>query len=115
MYVYLIFKISYTVLNSKISNKGKIRNFKMIKIWCSLRNKDKTVKHVTVESEKDDMTAALLDCLEQACRHFDIEMPMWNTKHTKQLNNFRKVSFSQDDFIDKFPYHRFVFEILEAK
>jgi len=61
------------------------------------------------------MDDALLDCLQQICRAFDIEMPLWHTKHTKQLTSFRKATFKKDDFIDKFAYDRLTIEILDSK
>ncbi len=87
----------------------------MLKIWASVYNKEKSVRHLTAESSQADMDGALLDCLQQICRALDIEMPMWHTKHTKQLAGFRKATFKKDDFIDKFPYDRLTIEILDVK
>ena len=86
----------------------------MLKIWASLYIKEKSVRHLTVTSNHQDMDAALLDCLQQICHAFDIEMPMWHTKHTKQLASFHKATFKKDDFVDKFAYDRLGIEILEA-
>jgi hypothetical protein len=84
-------------------------------IWASVYKKEKSVRHLTVQSEKADMDDALLDCLQQICRAFDIEMPMWHTKHTKQLSSFRKATFKPGDFIDRFAYDRLAIEILDIK
>ena len=85
----------------------------MLKIWSSVVTNEKIQKYTTVFSDKKEMDEALLDCLQQLCRFFDIEMPLWHTKHTKQLVAFRKCVFKKDDFIDRFAYDKFIIEILD--
>ena len=87
----------------------------MLTIWSSVYKKEKSVKHTTVSSGLQDMDGALLDCLQQICHEFDIEMPMWHTKHTKELVSFHKATFKKDDFIDKFNYDRLTLEIIETR
>ena len=85
----------------------------MLIIWSAVYQKEKAVEHVKVFSNKPDMDRALLECLQEICRHFDIEMPLWHTKHTKELTSFRKATFKKDDFIDKFKFDRLTLEILD--
>lgn len=87
----------------------------MLIIWSSVYKKEKSVKHITVRSENNDMNDALLDCLQQICREFDIEMPLWHSKHTKQLSTFHKATFKKDDFIDKFNFDRLTIEMIDEK
>lgn len=87
----------------------------MLTIWSSVYKKEKLMKHITVQSDNDDMEGALLDCLQQICRELDIEMPLWHSKHTKQLAIFHKATFKKDDFIDKFNFDRLTIEIIDTK
>lgn len=87
----------------------------MLTVWCALRKNGRNVKIHKCSSDQADLSEALLGCMTNTCRVFDIAMPMWHTKHTKQLNMFRKVTFLQDDFVDPFPYDRFVVEILKME
>ena len=87
----------------------------MLTIWSSIYKKEKNVKHITVHSENSSMEDALLDCLQQVCREFDLEMPQWHSKHTKQLATFHKATFKKEDFIDKFNYDRLTIEIIDTK
>ena len=87
----------------------------MLKLWCSCVAGNKTKRHTTVTSQKTDLNDAYIECLETACKEFDISMPLWHTKHTKQLSMFRKITFLKDDFIDPMPYDKFVVEVLEAR
>lgn len=85
----------------------------MLIIWSCLYKKDVPAGHVTVKSDRPDTDGALLECLQQICRHFDLELPMWHTKHTKELASSRKATFKKDDFLDQFNYDRLVIEMLE--
>ena len=88
-------------------------NLLMITIWCSAVTGGKTIKQIKLTSDAEDMNEGFLECMTKACKQFDIEMPMWHSKHTKQLNMFRKITFVQDDFIDRLPCDRFVVEITD--
>ncbi len=85
----------------------------MLTLWGKILMDGKVLKADTYTSDKEDMSAALLDGLEHFSKEFDIEVPMWHTAHTKQLGLFRKVMFKQDDFIDKFPYDKFEMQIID--
>jgi len=85
----------------------------VLKVWCKLMKNGKVAKQETFSSNKGDINEDFLSCLQSACKTFDIETPMWHTKHTKQLNMFRKIIFSPDDFIDNIKYDKFIVEILE--
>lgn len=85
----------------------------MLRIWGKLIRNGKTIAADTCESEAEDMSEALLECLEHFGRKFDIETPMWHSLHTKQLGNFQKAVFTKDDFIDRINFDRFELQVLE--
>ena len=87
----------------------------MLTVWCSVQ-KDGKIKHnKKISISRSNLNEEFIECLSIACRAFDIETPMWHTKHTKQLNMFRKITFLKDDFIDKMPYDKFIIEILDIE
>ena len=85
----------------------------MLILWCSVYENNRIKLQKKTVSEQSDLNDAFIECLNDACKTFDISMPLWHTKHTKQLSQFRKIVFLKDDFIDKMPYDRFVVEVLE--
>ena len=85
----------------------------MITIWCSVIKSGKMQNQKKFTSSIQNMNDAFLECMQNSCKYFDLEMPMWHTKHTKELNQFRKITFLKDDFIDEIPYDKFVVEITE--
>lgn len=84
----------------------------MLTVWGKLFRKNKTIASDTFVSEQDDVSAALLECLEYFGRKFDIEVPMWSSVHTKQFGNFQTVRFTKDDFIDKVNFDRFEMQVI---
>lgn len=85
----------------------------MLNVWGKLYRKNKCIASDTYISEEDDISAALVDCLEHFGRVFDIEVPMWSSVHTKQLGISRKAQFTKADFIDKVGFDRFELQILD--
>lgn len=87
----------------------------MLKIWGKIIKNGKLKKSETFTSDNKELADAMLECLELFGRSFDIEVPMWHTKHTVELGMYRKVIFRKDDFIDKVDFDRFELEILERE
>lgn len=85
----------------------------MLTIWGKLIRNNKVIASDTCTSDAQDMSAALLECIEHFGRTFDIEAPMWNSLHTKQLGNFQKAVFTRDDFIDRINFDRFEMQVLD--
>ncbi|MDL2237495.1 hypothetical protein LJC56_06665 [Christensenellaceae bacterium OttesenSCG-928-K19] len=85
----------------------------MITVWGKLWKNGKTIKSDTTTSNKVDMSAAILECIEYFAQKFDIEAPMWHSQHTKQLGLFRKATFRPDDFIDRVDFDRFELQLLD--
>ncbi len=87
----------------------------MLTLWGKILKNGKILKSETYTSEKEDMSSAILECLEYFAKEFDIEAPMWHSVHTKQLGLFRKATFRPDDFIDTVAFERFELQILDSE
>ncbi len=85
----------------------------MLTLWGKLIKNGKTLRSDTCSSAKDDLSSAILECLEYFAKAFDIEAPMWHSAHTKQLGLFHKATFKPDDFIDRVDFDRFEIQILD--
>lgn len=87
----------------------------LLTLWGKLFKDGKIIAADTYTSKKSEMSEALLDCIEHFAKAFDMEAPMWQSTHTKQLGLFRKATFKADDFIDSIPFDRFEIQILEEE
>lgn len=85
----------------------------MLKIWGKIIKNGKLIKSQTYQSDANKLENAMLESLEYFGKTFDIEVPLWQTNHTKQLGVFHKIIFRNDDFIDKIDFDRFEMEVLE--
>lgn len=85
----------------------------MLRVWGKQVKNGKVIASETFKSDKDDMSAALLESLEHFGHEFDMETPMWSSLHTKQLGTHHKAVFKQDDFVDHINFDRFELQLLE--
>lgn len=63
------------------------------------------------ESELDDSSEALMDCLEQIYKHLDMSEPVWVTKHARELSMFRRTRFIPADFMEPVKFDFFEIEL----
>ena len=83
-----------------------------LKVWTYLYQKHRIRKDAVFEAPYSDILEGML---EQACKHYDISVPIVLKKHVKELEDFSRTSFSPGDFIDSFPYDSLVLEIMRDK
>ncbi len=60
-----------------------------------------------------DMTfqQKLTSCLVDICKKMDIQVPIWMSKNTKELANFSKTFFTDEQFMEKVYFDRFEIEM----
>lgn len=85
----------------------------MLKIWGKIIKNGKLIKSDVYSTESANLEDSLLKGLEYFGKAFDIEVPLWQTNHTKQLGVFRKIIFRGDDFMERINFDRFEIEVLE--
>ena len=73
----------------------------------AIRN-SKIVNEATVEKSDDGMSYRdlLEDCLISLCKELDISVPMWLKKNTTEFVNFKKTTFTADQFVEKIKFDR---------
>ncbi|WKY46596.1 hypothetical protein Q5O24_09400 [Eubacteriaceae bacterium ES3] len=87
----------------------------MFRIWGKLIKRNKFIKESVVEI--DDHTTSIDEkvetALENFCQQFDLEKPIWFDKNTKELSNFSKTSFREDQFMESIWFDYFEIEIID--
>ena len=74
---------------------------KTLKCWALIRKKEKIVQEIIADTREE---AVLSDTLTEACRQFDVAVPVVLSKHRNELAQFRRVVFFPRDFLEPFPY-----------
>ena len=80
--------------------------------YVYLRKKQKLVKdkNVTYDSalEAEELITA---CLEQVLEGWDLSRPIILQLHCRDLENFGRVIFKKDDFVESFPFDQLEVEL----
>lgn len=69
------------------------------------------IKTVTNDEEGLNMTKQLESCLLDLCKFFNVPVPIWMNKNTKEFVNFKKTFFTSEQFIEKVYFDEFSIEL----
>lgn len=74
----------------------------MFRLWVKIMKHNKFLeeKVVEIDNQSLNMNDKIHAALETFCHDFDLEKPMWFDKNTKELHQFSKTSFREDQFIE---------------
>lgn len=88
----------------------------MDRFWAKIIINNKTVESLDIEGDLGNTTDEnMKKCLENTCNHFDLSMPVFLPKHKHNWDDFKKVTFTADDFIDEIDFDKFEFELVKEK
>lgn len=87
----------------------------MLKIWGKVLKRNKIVQSHTAQNNDSNLTdQERIDmCMDEICRKFDIQKPLWLPIHYKDLAGYRRVKFNSDSFMEDIPFDTFEIEIIE--
>ncbi|HBN84756.1 MAG TPA: hypothetical protein DDZ89_13025 [Clostridiales bacterium] len=58
-----------------------------------------------------NMTRQLEACLLDLCKSFNIPLPIWMKKNTKEFAHFKKTVFTSEQFLERVNFDSFVIEM----
>jgi len=85
----------------------------MFKIYAKLITNNKVVGDYVYELKKEFSISDFFEYLQEICSNFDIPTPILLTKHIKNFLIFDNTIFSQEDFVESFPYDKLMIEIFK--
>ena len=83
----------------------------MFKIYAKLITNNKVVSDYVYELKNDFSISDFFEYLQEICGHFDVPTPILLTKHIKNFLIFDNTIFTQEDFVESFPYDKLMIEI----
>ena len=88
-----------------------------MKVWISLKIKQKIVRDVVIEvDENTPLSEQLLEMLTPICLKWDVGRPIIMRHHLDEVEEFGRVVFKKDHFIETFDYDTLEIEaIIERK
>lgn len=87
----------------------------MLKVWGKLWTKNRIQESCTVEDTdtQKSLEDRIKHCLEQVIRAFDLPMPIILPSNQDDLLRFGQTRFTQDHFVEHFPFQSLEIEIIE--
>lgn len=85
----------------------------MFTLWAKQMDENNRItKHQTFEFKQDFDVKFLRAYLEVICNEFKTETPIVLTNHYVTFNNFNRVKFSKNDFVDTVDFNSLVVELI---
>lgn len=85
-----------------------------MRIWFKMMKENRLVKDMTVTEETGDTrTHKLFAALEQVCREFDLEKPIWLDANVGEFKRHAKTRFTQDNFIESIEFDFLEMHVIE--
>jgi len=87
----------------------------MFRIWGKIMKNSRFLQDTVIEINNPGMSREdkINECIDQCCIAFDLERPMWFEKNTKDMIQFSRTCFYDDQFIETIAFDYFEIEIIE--
>lgn len=88
----------------------------MDRFWAKIIKNNRTIESCDVEGlENYSSEKNMKYCLEIICDKYDLSIPIILPKHDREWDEFKKLTFYKEDFIDEIDFDKFEFEIIKEK
>ena len=87
----------------------------MLRLWTRIIRRNKIIEQVVTVSSLPEETSAVEEALQAACVALDIARPMWLTLNDKDMEEYRRTTLTQDNFMEDIRFDRMEIEILEEE
>ena len=87
----------------------------MLRIWAKLWKRGRMTENITVQDDHTDLPLAdrISLLLEEIIHKLDLARPIFLKSNEKELKTYGATKFTQDHFIEDFPYQSLEIEIIE--
>ncbi len=87
----------------------------MFRIWGKLMKNNRFLQDMVVEIDNPSMSRQdkIDEALDQFTMAFDLQKPMWFDKNTKEMDQFSRTHFYDDQFIESITFDYLEIEIIE--
>lgn len=86
----------------------------MFRMWAKLFKDTHLIKDTVIASDKvDTRTHKVFDAIDDICQEFNIGHPIWLDKNVKDFQQFAKVRFDQDSFIEEIDFDYLELHMIE--
>ena len=86
----------------------------MFRLWAKILKENHLLRDTVVEDDSaDSRTAKVLHALEEACRQFDLGVPIWLQTNIDEFRRVAKARFTADSFIEPVDFDYLEIHVIE--
>ena len=86
----------------------------MFKLWAKLFHANHLLAdHVYSDDSDLNRTRKIFRGLEEACREFDLQVPIWLDKNIQDFQRISKTRFGRDNFIEPIAFDWLEIQVIE--
>jgi len=86
-----------------------------MRLWTRVIRRNKIIEEAVTESVLSDEPSAVAEALQSACVALDIARPMWLSLNARDMEDYRRATLTQDNFMEDIHFDRMEIEILEEE
>lgn len=87
----------------------------MLRLWTRVIRRNKIAEETVTASSLFDEPSAVAEALQSACVELDIARPMWLSLNDRDMEQYRRTTLTQDNFMEDIRFDRMEIEILEEE
>lgn len=89
----------------------------MFRLWGKILKNNRMIKQHTAQIDIYHLstTEALEYCMNEICNEFDIQKPMWFPLNQRDFQNYGRVVFRSDNFIEDIDFDAFEIEFIKEE
>ena len=86
----------------------------MFRLWVREFKETHMIKDIVIEDDSEDTrTHKIFKGLDEICREFDLERPIWLDQTIRDFQKRSSCRFGQDSFIEELSFDYLEFQVLE--
>ena len=86
----------------------------MFRMWVKLKKDNHLLADTVIEDAGDrTRTAKVLAAVEEACRQFDLSVPIWLDANIKEFQRIARTRFRADSFIEQIDFDYLEIHMIE--
>jgi hypothetical protein len=87
----------------------------MFKVWGKIIIDNKITNAIDLEDISDmNFEDKRIKAFNDICYAFDLSVPVWLDKHTKEFISFKRVTFYPEDFVENVNFDKLVIDLISS-
>ncbi|QSX06118.1 hypothetical protein JYG23_01235 [Sedimentibacter sp. zth1] len=86
----------------------------MYRLWAKTIINNKMIDSIDIQNNENiSLNEKRKKCFNQIYYKLDISAPIWLTKHAQEFDEFKRITFKKDDFVDEVFFDKLEIELVD--